>query len=561
MPLQGDITGASIVVAGTTIEQNLATLLSTFGSGGSTGVFESGTLFPTLVPGTNITMSGTSPNLTISATGGSGGSSGIVELLQGTLASTGTATVGLGLSLAGATNPTLANSGLLDLSGTTGHITLGTNLSLSGQTLNAAGASAQEFIQGTLTATGNATLGQGLTLAGATNPTLSNSGVLAFGGDTGSITLGPNLTMSGQTLTVNQGLVEIVSGSSIGTGNVTLGTGLTLTGTANPTLANSGVVSFGGDSGAIVLGQSLAMSGQTLNVQGIGTIQAIVGASTQGASTLNSGTNITFSGTSPNLTISATAGGGSSALVIENQGTSIGSAGTLNALAPATLSLSGSIATILANSTAISSGTVSSGQIIQANTLGLADTSFMPIGPGPVQLASAIGGCYALGATTTFSGSAFALVANRVYVNPFMVARPTTINNLGAYVSTAVASSTFSVGIYADNGGSGGNQPTGSPLTSASGLSGATTGTILGTVGTPYILQPNVIYWRVLATSAAITVKSLSIGGDSLLLGLTSAAIPVPGLYTTGSGSTLPAPFSGALTSIGTNPPPMIINT
>lgn len=111
-----------------------------------------------------------------------------------------------------------------------------------------------------------------------------------------------------------------IQGSLTATGQATLGTGLSLTGTLNPTITASGGV-----------------------VANVGTTSQTVG-------TLSAGSNISFSGAAPNLTIAA-ASTLATTTVIENAGTSIGSVGTINAGSGVTASVSGGIATLTASAT------------------------------------------------------------------------------------------------------------------------------------------------------------------------------------------------------------------
>jgi hypothetical protein len=142
------------------------------------------------------------------------------------------------------------------------------------------------------------------------------------------------------------GITEFIQGSLTATGAATLGSGLTLSGTLNPTLTSSG-------GGGIV---------------------AEVGTVSSTFSTIDAGANISFSGTSPNLTISASSTA-SSNLTFENGGTSVGTAGTLNAGSGTALAVSGGVATISATGgggvvALFSSQTVSA--VTEVNFTGLA---------------------------------------------------------------------------------------------------------------------------------------------------------------------------------------------
>jgi hypothetical protein len=144
-------------------------------------------------------------------------------------------------------------------------------------------------------------------------------------------------------------------GSIIGvarTFNAGAGLGYTTDGNI-ATLNNQGVLSIGGDTGSILLGPSLSMTGQTLNVQGIGTIDALIGTVSTSIATLNAGANISFSGTSPELTISSSGGSVSGTIGIEY-------AGTLypTLAAGSNVTLTGSGATLTVSSSGGGGGTI-----------------------------------------------------------------------------------------------------------------------------------------------------------------------------------------------------------
>jgi hypothetical protein len=146
-------------------------------------------------------------------------------------------------------------------------------------------------------------------------------------------------------------------GSIIGvarTFNAGAGLGYTTDGNI-ATLNNQGVLSIGGDTGSILLGPSLSMTGQTLNVEGIGTIDALIGTVSTSIATLNAGANISFSGTSPELTISSSGGSVSGTIGIEYAGTLYP---TIAAGANTTLTPGGSTLTVSASG---GGGTASSG--------------------------------------------------------------------------------------------------------------------------------------------------------------------------------------------------------
>jgi hypothetical protein len=181
------------------------------------------------------------------------------------------------------------------------------------------------------------------------------------------------------------------------------------------------------------------------------------------------------------------------------------------------------------------------------NANGQLDISAMPFGAGALTLAPLGTNVSVLGYLNNIGTGNITTTANRQSFVPFVVSKPTVINNLGCIVNTASAGTTFSVGIYADNGNSGGtgNIPSGSPLVSVSGLSSATAGSVLGSVGTPYALQPNTVYWRSSIHSAAVSMKVITLGGEAGALGIGPAGSLVTGYYVAGSGTILVSPFSG----------------
>jgi len=214
------------------------------------------------------------------------------------------------------------------------------------------------------------------------------------------------------------------------------------------------------------------------------------------------------------------------------------------------------------NCVPVTSGATSAnaGEVVGLNSSGDIDISMMPTGPGSLNVVPISGNYAVLGLLNTSGSGTLTAVANRQYFVPFQVARPTVITNLGSIVNTASAGATFSVGIYADNGNAGGagNQPTGSPLVSVTGLSTSATGAVVGAVASPYTLEPGVWYWRSIIISAAVSMKNVNAGGE-VGCGLQSNGANVPMYYQSGSGTTLVSPFSGSLASNVTSPAPLMV--
>lgn len=167
---------------------------------------------------------------------------------------------------------------------------------------------------------------------------------------------------------------------------------------------------------------------------------------------------------------------------------------------------------------------------------------------GPAALAHAIraaspkiagaSGCLALGTQ--------ALTAARQYFIPFVVAKTATITALRASVTTSVAASTLSFGIYS-NSNSGGDDLPGALLASSIAQSSATTGDKTGVVA--LTLTAGTLYWASVICSAAATLRALTLGGIQTALGFTvGATTAVTHLFAAGAGSALPPVAPGSLT-------------
>lgn len=191
--IQGSITAAGVIDIGANLTLNAGgTLSGSAGGGGSLGVNYAGTIYPTVAAGAEISLSGAAGVLTIA-------SEGITAEVGTIFSSFNTLVAGSEITFSG-TSPDLTISS----AGGAGGIT--------------------EFVQGTITATGTATVGTGLTLTGTTNPTLTAGAAagtigVEFGG-----TLYPTLAAgSGFTLTGSGAtLTGSASGGGGGSGALTL---------------------------------------------------------------------------------------------------------------------------------------------------------------------------------------------------------------------------------------------------------------------------------------------------------------------------------------------------
>jgi hypothetical protein len=101
-------------------------------------------------------------------------------------------------------------------------------------------------------------------------------------------------------------------------------------------------------------------------------------------------------------------------------------------------------------------------------------------------------------------GAGTANAVNTVYLYPFEVRRSITVNELGARVTSAMASSNFQLAIYASSSG----LPTGTPLASTGNLSGTTLGTVSGSV-TAFNLTAGNLYWAAFNCDVGVTMQQL----------------------------------------------------
>lgn len=208
------------------------------------------------IPG--LTVSGSAPITQISLGEGLGSTitgAGEIELLLEIPAYAGTTALGafdaveIGTGLSGsiaAGTLSLSGTGLEFVSGTeslTGimEVVVGANLSLSGTSpiITLAAESGAEYVQGTVTATGAATLGAGLTLTGTLNPTITAAGgivaeVGTVAASYGTLVAGANISLSGTSPNLT------IAASTTASANLTFEQGGTSVGTAGTLNAGSG---------------------------------------------------------------------------------------------------------------------------------------------------------------------------------------------------------------------------------------------------------------------------------------------------------------------------------
>lgn len=141
-----------------------------------------------------------------------------------------------------------------------------------------------------------------------------------------------------------------------------------------------------------------------------------------------------------------------------------------------------------------------------------------------------------------------AAAAGDIAFLPISVPAPITIKAMGVRVQTVSAGGLIALGIYANNPTA--NKPTGTPLTSVTGLSTTTGTAVSANLATPLTLQPG-IYW--LAIQADNTVATLAVPSNTtstggylvgssalVLLFPTATSIGGQSLFQTGTYPTLP---------------------
>jgi hypothetical protein len=110
------------------------------------------------------------------------------------------------------------------------------------------------------------------------------------------------------------------------------------------------------------------------------------------------------------------------------------------------------------------------------------------------------------------------MVASTIYLYPITVQRSITVSELGARITTGVASSSVQLAIYDSAAG----EPNGAPLASSVSLSGATATTISDDV-LDFNLLEKTTYWMAVNSSAAITLLHLT-GANQLAAAFTIGA-------------------------------------
>jgi hypothetical protein len=300
----------------------------------------SGTATPSIVGGTNISVSGTWPNQTISATGAASGN------VTGPSSSTDNAVV----RFDNTTGQVIQNSGVII--NDTGEITAG---AWKGTPVAVA-------YGGTGTTTPSLVAGTNVTISGTwPNQTINST---ASGGVTSVTGTAPVVSSGGTTPAISMAAATTsVSGYLTSTDWNTFN---------NKQPAGSYLTS-GGALGTPSSGTATNLTGLPLSTGVTGTLPVANGGTGTTTPSIVAGTNVTVTGTWPNQTINATGGGGGSGTVTSASVVSAnGFAGTVaNATTTPAITLSTSITGVLkGNGTALSAATAGTDYVAPGGALG-----------------------------------------------------------------------------------------------------------------------------------------------------------------------------------------------
>lgn len=141
-------------------------------------------------------------------------------------------------------------------------------------------------------------------------------------------------------------------------------------------------------------------------------------------------------------------------------------------------------------------------------------------GTGAITPVYVAGRWYAPARSTVQAGTA--LTANTIRLTPFALSESITIDQLGARVTTAVASSNVQLAIYADIGGA----PGGPVLANTANLSSAVVGLVSGAIVQGTVQLPPGKYWMAVVASGAVALQAFAtaFSHDSFLVGAPTLA-------------------------------------
>jgi hypothetical protein len=365
--------GAPVLYNGALGTPSSGTLTSATGlplTTGVTGILPvanggTGTATPSLVAGTNVTISGTWPNQTINASSGGGG---VTTISFGST----------GLTPSTATSGAVTVAGILAVANGGTGVNNGTNTITLGGNLTTSGAFATTL---TITGTTNVTLPTSGTLATTANTVASFSagttGLTPNTATTGAVTLAGTLVVgnggTGITTTPANGALLIGNGTNYTSATLTAGTAIGVTNASGSiTINNTGVTSAVAGTGISVSGATGAV---TITNSGVTSLTAGTGisvsASTGGITVTNSGvTSISFGSTG--LTPSTATTGAvtvAGTLAVANGGTGVTtSTGTGNNVLSASPTFTGTLAAATISATGTISDSIGNVREVPTNT-------------------------------------------------------------------------------------------------------------------------------------------------------------------------------------------------
>jgi len=504
-------TAGQLVLSGGAGAPTFATLLPVANGG-------TGTATPSIVAGTNVTVTGTWPNQTINSTGGGGGS--------GTVTSVAFSGGTTGLTVTGSP---ITTSGTITLAGTLAVANGGTGVTTSTGTGNLVLSTSPTFVTPIL---GTPTSGVATNLTGLPLTTGVTGLLPVANGGTGTATpaivAGTNVTVTGTW--PNQTINATASGSGTVTSvAATVPSFLSVTGspiTTSGTLA----ISLSGTALPVANGGT----GQTTYTDG----QLLIGNSTGNTlskATLTAGAGVTITNGNGTITIAAAGGGGGTVTSVAQTFT-----GGIISVAGSPITLSGTLALTVAGTSGgipyFSSGTTwATSAALAANAIVLGGGA----GAAPATTTTGTGVVTALGVNVgtagafVVNGGALGTPSSGTLTSATGLPISTGVSGLGTGIATALAVNVGTAGAPVINGGALGT-PTSGTLTSATGLPISTGVSGLGT---------NV------ATALAVAVGSAGapvVNGGVLGTPSSGTATNLTGLpLTTGVTGTLPVANGG----------------
>ena len=398
----------------TNVPVNQATGVLPVANGGS------GTTTPSIVGGTNISVTGTWPNQTISATGAASGN------VTGPSSATDNAIV----RFDNTTGQVIQNSGV---------IISDTNV-ISGGTWQ--GTPVAVAYGGTGTATPSLVAGTNVTISGTwPNQTINSSG--GSGGVTSVTGTAPVVSSGGTTPAISM---------AAATGSVSGYLTSTDWNTFNNKQPAGSYLTSGGALGTPSSGTATNLTGLPLSTGVTGTLPVANGGTGTTTPSLVAGTNVTVTGTWPNQTINATGGGGGSGTVTSvSVVTANGLAGTVaTATTTPAITLSTSVTGVVkGNGTALSAATAGTDYVAPGGALGtpssgtLTNTTGLPISTGVSGLgtgvATALAANVGSAGAPVVNGGALGTPSSGALTNATGLPISTGVSGLGTGVATFLA--------------------------------------------------------------------------------------------------------------------------